>query len=139
VKYTAAEIEELIATARAANLEGVELLESDSPAEIAKLCNGVGPDSWGEEARDIVTKFLHYFEAPAAIHDVAHSKADGSRYNFEYNNAVFYNNCMKMSRYYVPWWRPFRRATCECAALGCYKAVSSPFGWDAYVKATSKG
>lgn len=137
MKYTAAEIEELIATARAAKLEGVELLNGD-PEAIALKFNGIGPESWPEEFRDAATKGLRYFIPAALIHDLRYTYADGSRSQFLSANAEFYNNCMKLASYCVPWWRFILRFVVEKAALGCYKAVGSSFGWDAYVKATSK-
>ena len=134
MKYTAKEIEEIIAVAKAAKLDGLELLEGD-PEAIALKFNGIGPESWPEEFRDALTKGLRYFVAAALVHDLRFTYADGSRVQFQAANVEFHNNCLKLARYSIPWWR----FIVEGAALGCYEAVSSQFGWDAYVKATSKG
>ncbi len=136
MKHTAAEIKELIATARAANLEGAELLNGD-PEAIAVKYNGIGPEEWPEKWRDAITKGLAYFAPAALIHDLRYSYADGSRYQFKYANVEFHNNCLRLAERNVPWWRFLKRFAVEGAALACYKAVSSPFGWNAYVKATS--
>ena len=135
MKYTAEEIEKLIATARDAKLEGVELLNAD-PEALAVKYNGIGPESWPEEWRDIITKGLRYFAPAALIHDLRYSYADGSRFQFKFANVEFHNNCMKLMRHNVPWWRFLKRFAVAGVALGCYEAVSSSFGWDAYVKAT---
>ena len=135
MKYTAKDIEALIATARAAELEGVELLEAD-PEALAVKFNGIGPESWPEKWRDAITKGLRYFAPAALIHDLRYSYADGTRRQFNFANVEFHNNCMKLMRHNVPWWRFLKRFAVAGAALGCYEAVCSPFGWDAYVKAT---
>lgn len=137
MKYTAKEIEEIIAVAKAAKLDGLELLEGD-PEAIALKFNGIGPESWPEEFRDALTWGLKYFVAAALIHDLRFTYADGSRVQFQAANVEFHNNCLKLARYYVPWWRFIRRFMVEGAAYGCYEAVSSGCGWQAYVKATSR-
>jgi hypothetical protein len=138
VKYTAKEIEELIATARAANLEGVELLNGD-PEAIAAKYNGIGPEEWPEEWRRAITRCFNLFQPAALIHDLRFTYASGTRRDFNYANVEFHNNCLKLARFSIPWWRVLRRFLADGSALAFYEAVSSPFGWDAYVKATSKG
>ena len=118
MKYTAAEIEGLIATARDAKLEGVELLNGD-PEAIALKYNGIGPEEWPED-------------------DLRFTYASGTRREFNFANVEFHNNCLKLARYSIPWWRVLRRFLADGSALAFYEAVSSQFGWDAYVKATSK-
>lgn len=137
MKYTAAEIEELIATARAANLEGVELLNGD-PEAIALVYNGIGPEEWPEEWRRAITRCFDLFQPAALIHDLRFTYASGARRDFNFANVEFHNNCLKLARYSIPWWRVLRRFLADGSALAFYEAVSSPFGWDAYVKATSK-
>ena len=137
MKYTAAEIEELIATARAANLEGVELLNGD-PESIALKYNGIGPEEWPEEWRRAITRCFDIFQPAALIHDLRFTYASGTRRDFNFANVEFHNNCLKLARYSIPWWRVLRRFLADGSALAFYEAVSSPFGWNAYVKATSK-
>ena len=138
MKYTAAQIEKLIATARAANLEGVELLNGD-PEAIALKYNGIGPEEWPVKWRKAITRCFDLFQSAALIHDLRFAYADGSRYQFKFANVEFHNNCLKLARYSIPWWRVLRRFLADGSALAFYEAVSSPFGWNAYVKATSKG
>ena len=137
MKYTAKEIEELIATARAANLEGVELLNGD-PEAIALVYNGIGPEEWPEEWRRAITRCFDIFQPAALIHDLRFTYASGTRRDFNYANVEFHNNCLKLARFSIPWWRVLRRFLADGSALAFYEAVSSPFGWNAYVKATSK-
>ena len=138
MKYTAKEIEELIATARAAKLEGAELLNGD-PEAIALKYNGIGPEEWPEEWRRAITRCFDIFQPAALIHDLRFTYANGTRRDFNFANVEFHNNCLKLARYSIPWWRVLRRFLADGSALAFYEAVSSPFGWDAYVKATSKG
>jgi hypothetical protein len=137
VKYTAAEIEGLIATARDANLEGVELLNG-SPRSIAVKYNGIGPEEWPEKWRRAITRCFGLFQPAALIHDLRFTYASGTRRDFNYANVEFHNNCLKLARYSIPWWRVLKRFLADGSALAFYEAVSSPFGWNAYVKATSK-
>lgn len=137
MKYTAAEIEELIATARAAGLEGAELLNGD-PEAIALVYNGIGPEEWPEEWRRAITRCFDLFQPAALIHDLRFTYASGTRRDFNFANVEFHNNCLKLARYEIPWWRVLRRFIADGSALAFYEAVSSQFGWDAYVKATSK-
>ena len=138
MKYTAKDIEELIATARAANLEGVELLNGD-PESIALKYNGIGPEEWPEEWRRAITRCFDIFQPAALIHDLRFTYASGTRRDFNFANVEFHNNCLKLARFSIPWWRVLRRFLADGSALAFYEAVSSPFGWNAYVKATSKG
>ena len=138
MKYTAKDIEALIATARAANLEGVELLNGD-PESIALVYNGIGPEEWPEEWRKAITRCFDIFQPAALIHDLRFTYASGTRRDFNFANVEFHNNCLKLARYSIPWWRVLRRFLADGSALAFYEAVSSQFGWDAYVKATSKG
>lgn len=137
MKYTAKEIEELIATARAANLEGVELLNGD-PEAIAVKYNGIGPEEWPEKWRRAITRCFGLFQPAALIHDLRFTYASGTRRDFNYANVEFHNNCLKLARFSIPWWRVLKRFLADGSALAFYEAVSSQFGWDAYVKATSK-
>lgn len=137
MKFTTAEIEELIATARAANLEGVELLNGD-PEAIALVYNGIGPEEWPEEWRRAITRCFDLFQPAALIHDLRFTYASGTRRDFNFANVEFHNNCLKLARFSIPWWRVLRRFLADGSALAFYEAVSSQFGWDAYVKATSK-
>lgn len=137
MKYTAAEIEELIATARDAKLEGVELLNGD-PEAIALVYNGIGPEEWPEEWRRAITRCFDLFQPAALIHDLRFTYASGTRRDFNFANIEFHNNCLKLARFSIPWWRVLRRFLADGSALAFYEAVSSQFGWDAYVKATSK-
>lgn len=137
MKYTAAEIEELIATARDAKLEGVELLNGD-PEAIALVYNGIGPEEWPEEWRRAITRCFNLFQPAALIHDLRFTYASGTRRDFNFANIEFHNNCLKLARFSIPWWRVLKRFLADGSVLAFYKAVSSPFGWDAYVKATSK-
>lgn len=137
MKYSAAEIEELIATARDAKLEGVEVLNGD-PEAIALVYNGIGPEEWPEEWRRAITRCFDLFQPAALIHDLRFTYASGARRDFNFANIEFHNNCLKLARFSIPWWRVLRRFLADGSALAFYEAVSSQFGWDAYVKATSK-
>lgn len=135
--FTRAKVAELINDARAAGLEGVELLNGDTNA-IAAQYNGIGPEFLSDEIRDKVTRFLAVFEPAALIHDVRYATGDGSRFEFNLANMEFHANCLALARRAYPWWRFVRRFLAENAALLLYKAVSSYLGWVAYRKACTR-
>ena len=137
MNYTATDIEALVARAHAADLEGVELLSAD-PATLAAQYNGIGPESWPEAVRDVVTRFFSLFAPAALIHDLRYSSGDGSRFDYNFANIEFHNNCLRLARHEIAWWRFLRRASAETAALTFYRAVASSFGWNAYLSATLK-
>ncbi|MBQ2436518.1 MAG: hypothetical protein II265_00360 [Clostridia bacterium] len=116
----------------------MELLNGD-PEAIALKYNGIGPEEWPEEWRRAITRCFDIFQPAALIHDLRFTYASGARRDFYFANIEFHNNCLKLARYSIPWWRVLRRFLADGSALAFYEAVSSPFGWDAYVKATSKG
>lgn len=132
-----AHVADLIATARAAGLEGAALLDRDVD-EIAAEYNGIGPEFLPDEIRDEVTRFLALFEPAALIHDLRYSAGNGTREDFENANMEFHANCLTLARAKYAWWRPLRRCAAESAALALFKAVSSYFGWVAYRRACAR-
>lgn len=130
-------IASLVIEARAAELEGVELLNADNGA-IADEYNGIGPEFLSDAIRGKVTRFLSLFEPAALIHDLRFNRGDGSRLDFNFANIEFHSNCLKLARRRYPWWRPLRRFLAENAAFALFKAVGSYLGWVAYRRACAR-
>lgn len=65
------------------DLCGAELLDRYSDAELGKIYNGAGPDSWIPLARDMLTTFMRLFKPVVLVHDVQFFEADGTEASFD--------------------------------------------------------
>ena len=52
------------------NLDGREILDRYTDAELSTIYNGAGPDSWKPIARDILTEKTKLFKTEILLHDV---------------------------------------------------------------------
>lgn len=129
---TVEEISKLLTIARAAGLD-VSACDKLTPEEIAKLYNGIGPESFPEFLREEIDEVLHIFEAGAMEHDVDFSQGDGSVAKFAAANDKLKSNCLKLANYFYPWYSRKRyraRAVARLMAIACEK-----YGWSAYLSA----
>lgn len=101
------EIEELMRRAVDGGLEGLEIFERFTIAEIAQIYNGIGPDSFPDWLRRIVTASAPVLEPAALIHDLEY-EIGGDEINFELANNRFEHNCCKLIRAAYGWWNPIR-------------------------------
>ena len=65
------------------DLCGAELLDRYSDAELKKIYNGAGPDSWIPLARDVLTTFMRLFKPVMVVHDVMFFESDGKEASFD--------------------------------------------------------
>ena len=63
-----------------------------SAGELAAIANGYGPDSWGEDLRNILTWIFRKYPIPAAIHDVRYDFSDGKEFTRKAADAEFSAN-----------------------------------------------
>ena len=90
-------IAELIETAKAAKLLGVEFLEKFEVAALEHEYNGIGPEWCGAAIRAVVTEKFSLFEPAALIHDLRTTVSDGPEMAFHVANQEFYINCSKLA------------------------------------------
>lgn len=126
----------LVHIAKAAKLEGAEILDKYTVAQLAEIYNGIGPEFLPEETRNRVTAYLSIFEAAALIHDVRFQEGNKTRKAFNYANAEFRENCRKVAEFHYTWYN-WRRYRAYAVATMLYKAVSSEFGWIAFTEASN--
>ena len=98
--YTLVEIAALRQKCAELQLEGREILEKYTDAELQKICNGIGPAVLPSFIRKTFTRLNHAMQAAAFIHDVEFEEADGTRAAFEAVNARFLANGLKVAEQY---------------------------------------
>ena len=82
---------ELVREAYSLKLEHVEILDKYSITEISRIYNGIGPDRFPAELRELLNK-LHPTLLPVAlIHDVEYHEG-GTKEQFSASNRRFYTH-----------------------------------------------
>lgn len=126
----------LVGVAKAANLEGAEILDNYTVAQLAEIYNGIGPEFLPEETRNKVTAYLSIFEAAALIHDVRFQESDKTRKAFNFANMEFRENCRLLGEFHYAW-HSWKRYRAYAVSTILYEAVSSDLGWIAFNQATN--
>ena len=127
---TTEEAADLRRLCEAYGLENSGILDKYTDGELAKIYNGIGPESfppWLRAALDAVHPSL----APVAfIHDVEWSESDGTSVGFEQSNARFRRNGIKVATEAFSWWRPRRYKVMWDAVK--FARICQRFGWSAW-------
>ena len=111
-------------------LEGSELLVGRTDEELARLYNGIGPESFPGWLRAVLDS-LHPSLAPVAfIHDVEWSGSDGTRESFAESNDRFRRNGITVACATFGWWR-LRRYKVMWDAWK-FARICQRFGWSAW-------
>lgn len=132
--------EEAIAAMREiwnAGLYGREFAYRFTPEQFAAGCNGIGPESWPEERRAKLDKWLATFRRAADVHDLRFTyDNDGTRQSFDAANDELEKNCRLLADGKYAWYNPWRyvaRRGAHLVAKAC-----RDFGWSAYSQAYEK-
>ena len=100
------EIKELKALAEELQLENREIIRKYKITELASIYNGIGPDSFPEWLRGLVSTLHPSLAVVAFIHDIEWHESDGSKEKFTARR--FGNICQLFG--WAAWCSP-----CECA------------------------
>ena len=121
---------ELYYQAQKFHLENTDILERYSFEDLAKIYNGIGPDSFPEWLRKVISS-LHPSLAPAAlIHDVEWHESDRTRDSFSESNARFKRNGKAVAKCSFSFFNPRRYIVWNQARrFGNYCEL---FGWSAW-------
>ena len=112
------------------DLEGRDVLDRYSDAELAKIYNGIGSDgmpSWLRRAASFLSPDL---EPTAIIHDVDYELADGTRERFTDANSRFRRNGYRSARRRFGWADPRRYLLMNRARR--FSNYCQLFGWKAW-------
>jgi len=141
--YTLAEICDILERIEKYGLFGREITKPYLIAELKKICNGAGPDSWSDLSREIVTKLMSLFEPAVMIHDVRFQNSDGTKKTFEEVSEEWVKNCRLIfdAEYPIWTWRMLRpsyrvkRAAWWTVMEAGNAAVSGEKAFDAWMAA----
>ena len=124
------EILELYYLAQKYKLEGREILDKYSFEDLAKVFNGIGPDSFPSWLRCVITK-LHPSLAPVAlIHDCEWHESDRTYDSFTESNERFKRNGAIIAKGMYSFFNPRRYIVKNQAyRFGCY---CEHLGWHAW-------
>lgn len=128
------EIDELLSTAVDAGLDGLDFAAQFDGEEMVRIYNGIGPELFGKDCRDALSRYLALFAPAALIHDLRYSRSDGGTFNWHYANAEFRDNCLKLADWKYGWWN-WRRYRARAVAILAFEGVEGPVGWIAWLKA----
>lgn len=113
-------------------LEGREILDHFTNAQLQRVYNGIGPESFPSWVRGLIN-FLHPTLEPSAfIHDAEWELSDGTKESFAASNDRFKRNGYKTAKAEFGWWRPRRYAVMNQARR--FGNICQAFGWDAWME-----
>ena len=127
---TLTDVKRLRALCEEYELEGREILEKFTNAELQSVYNGIGPESFPEWLRGFVNVLHPTLEPVAFIHDAEWVLSDGTEESFSASNARFKRNGYKAAKAEFGWWRPRRYLVMNDARR--YGNYCQLFGWSAW-------
>ena len=122
---------------RDAELYGWQSVCALSDEQFSVACNGCGPDSWPEEKRRKLTKWLATFLPAFDVHDVDFAyRNDGSRELFDAANRRLRKNCLLLADEKYAWYNPMRYLARRAGKL--IAEMCQDFGWLSWKAAYNK-
>jgi len=124
------EVKRLLKLAEKYGLEGRGILSKYTPAALAKIYNGIGPDSFPEWLRDVISSLHPSLAVVAFIHDIEWHESDGLKEKFAESNARFKTNGYRVAKAEYGWYNPLRYIVMNQARR--FGNLCQLFGWDAW-------
>jgi len=130
---TLTEAHDTIDEAARLGLSGAEFLATLGPSNVARACNGIGPERMPEKWRKKLTKWLSLFLVPSRGHDCRFTyDNDGTEARFRDANDELRRNCLIMADTKA-WYNPMRYVWRHRAHLTAWACQT--FGWDSWREA----
>ena len=117
-------------------LDGTDLAEGFTAAQLAAMFNGIGPESWPQALRDALDDLAADLMPAAFIHDIRYATGDGTREDFDRANKELRANGEKIANAKYAWYHPMRYITRRRART--FASLCQRYGWDAYQAASTK-
>ena len=124
------EIKELKALAEELQLENREIIRKYKITELAGIYNGIGPDSFPEWLRGLVSALHPSLAVVAFIHDIEWHESDQSKEKFTASNDRFKRNGHLVAEAQFGWYNPRRWIVMNQARR--FGNVCQLFGWSAW-------
>lgn len=122
---------ELRASATKYKLEHLDVLYKYPDEVLIEQYNGVGPDRWPEEIRDVISWLLEDVLEAVEIHDMDYYQG-GDEAVFHEANFVLGENVRTLAKKKYSWWRPRRWFLKKLS----YKLTewTDKYGWEGWNK-----
>lgn len=117
-------------------LENREILAKFSDEELARIYNGIGPETFPDWMRTGLDALHPSIKCVALIHDVEYELSDGSEEGFRAANERFRRNGIKVAMSEFSWYNPRRYLVMLDAVK--YAAVCQLFGWSVWTRVQIK-
>jgi len=124
------EISELKRRADEFRLENREIIGKYTLSELCSIYNGIGPDSFPEWLRDVISSLHPSLAVVAFIHDIEWHESDGSEEKFAESNNRFKTNGYRLAKAGYGWWNPLRYIVMNQARR--FGNLCQLFGWSAW-------
>jgi len=124
------EIKSLCQLAEECKLEDREILSKYKNVELASIFNGIGPDSFPEWLRNIISELHPSLAVVAFIHDVEWHESDQSKEKFTASNERFKRNGCAVAKHNFSWYNPRRYIVMNQARR--FGNICQHFGWSAW-------
>ena len=132
----AAKLEQLIGEARRLKLENVEILDSYTTEQIAKIYNGIGPDRFPSWLRTALNNLHPSLCTVALIHDIEYYEG-GTQKEFRDSNDRFRRNGKTAAFAAYCWYDPRRYYVWNKARQ--FAKICDSFGWSGWTKVPMEG
>jgi hypothetical protein len=135
--YTLEEIAAMRQKCVELQLEGREILEKYTDAELQKICNGIGPEAFPDPLRECIDKLNPTLKPAAFIHDVDWHESCGRYEEFQESNSRLRRNGELCADAEYSFFNPLRYWVRFKAAK--FAALCNWGGWEFYRQNFEKG
>ena len=113
-------------------LDGREILKQHSDEELARIYNGIGPETFPDWMRKALDALHPLLKCLALIHDVEWEYSDGTEKSFKESNQRFRRNGIKVANIEFKWYDPRRYVVMFDAVK--FAALCQMFGWSIWAR-----
>lgn len=131
MEYGMPTVVDLVNRANEYRLKHREVLLEFTYEQLCEGYNGIGPDRWSQELRDIASWIFQDILEAVIIHDMDYVKG-GTREQFFEANAVLAKNVRRLARKKYHWWEA-RRYFLYVSSVKM-EQLTNKFGWEGWHK-----
>lgn len=117
-------------------LENSTILDKYSDFQLSIIYNGIGPESFPDWLRNVISALHPSLEMAALIHDAEWHETDGTKQSFKESNDRFKRNGYKIAKAKFKWYNPRRYIVMNQARR--FGNACQMFGWKAWCLSLKK-